>query len=250
MELVVDGLQALRGDRIILDDVSLRAKRGVTILMGDNGVGKSTLLNAIAGLVPAAGGSISLSGQPLAGHPMGTLAYVQQRAEDILPWRTVLGNVLIGAELLGRYELLAGAFGEIARVGLSGREMELAKTLSGGERARAALARAFLSEPKLLLLDEPCAPVDLRGRFEVYRCLRKLARERQVVVILTTHDPRDAIFCGDSVYILRKRRDRPGAECARVMDVSLGEDRDSQRILPDFGDSVARLEIELLQGAL
>lgn len=191
--LDVEHVSVNLGGRPILDDVSFWVPRGEFVcLCGPNGAGKSTLLKAILGLVPVTRGSISIgqAGSAAGRHAIG---YVPQRKsfERDFPARAV--DVIVAA-LRGNWPCRirpgerARARAILDRVGgglLLDRPLA---GLSGGEIQRVFLARALITEPTLVLLDEPTAGVDARGRAELLELLASLSRSREVSVILVTHD--------------------------------------------------------------
>src|SRR5690606_7974294 len=124
-------------------------------IVGPSGCGKSTLLKCVAGLEPVSAGTMAVNGQPVQGPP-DQLGVVFQR-DVLLDWRTILDNVLISAEFLGRRraDLKARAIELLQRFGLGGFEDRHPWELSGGMRQRAAICRALLCDPELLLMDEP-----------------------------------------------------------------------------------------------
>jgi putative hydroxymethylpyrimidine transport system ATP-binding protein len=167
-----------------------------TCLLGSSGVGKSTLLRLIAGLVRPDRGRVSCSdGRPLAGR----LAWMGQDA-NLLPWLSVMGNVTLGARLRGERADPAAAAALLARVGLAGQQGQLPATLSGGERQRAALARTLMEDRPVVLTDEPFSALDAITRARLQALAAQLLAGR--TVLLVTHDPLEALRLGHRIQVM------------------------------------------------
>ena len=199
-----------------------------TVIIGPNGCGKSTLLRLVAGLLQPTAGSVAVSGhQPRQGDGRVGLAFQQPR---LLPWRTTLDNVALPLEIAGvppaqRRERAAAA---LERVGLEGAADLRPTELSGGMAQRAALARALIGDPGVLLLDEPFSALDALTRETFDAELQRLWLERRRTVILVTHSVSEAIGLGDRVVVMSPR---PG-RVARAVDVDLPRPRPPEL----FGD--------------
>ena len=167
-----------------------------TCLLGSSGVGKSTLLRLIAGLVRPDRGRVSCSdGRPLAGR----LAWMGQR-DDLLPWLSARANVVLGARLRGEQPDLARAEQLLERVGLARQRCQLPATLSGGERQRAALARTLMEDRPVVLMDEPFSALDAITRARLQSLAATLLAGR--TVLLVTHDPLEALRLGHRVHVM------------------------------------------------
>jgi putative ABC transport system ATP-binding protein len=193
------------GSRVVLQAVSLQVASGEYVaVIGDSGIGKSTLLNIIAGLEPADAGSVRVDGVEI-----GTLdddaatrlrrdrfGFVFQ-AFHVLPHLTVLQNVGLPLLLRGvaQAELERRAAALVAAVGLSGREASAPRELSGGELQRVAIARALVGDPKLVLADEPTGNLDPENAQHVLDLLRAQVKERGASAILVTHSEAAAAGC-------------------------------------------------------
>ena len=188
----VQGLVRGFGDRTVLDGLNLEIRAGEFVaLLGRSGSGKSTLLRALAGLDGAGTGS-GLVEVPR------TSSVVFQDAR-LLPWQRVLDNVILGlptpdASQRGRAAL--------AEVELAGRERAWPNQLSGGEQQRVALARALVSEPELVLADEPFGALDALTRLRMHDLLRDLYARHRPTVLLVTHDVDEAITLADRILLL------------------------------------------------
>jgi ABC-type nitrate/sulfonate/bicarbonate transport system ATPase subunit len=211
-------------------DFSLRENEFVSII-GPSGCGKSTLFNVIAGLLVPDSGSVYLDGGDIVGQP-GNVAYMMQR-DLLLPWRTILENVIIGPELAGKPlpQSRNAAQTLLRRFGLDGFENAYPSALSGGMRQRAALLRTILCERSVILLDEPFGALDALTRGSMSEWLLGIQREFQRTMILITHDPDDAVYLSDRVYVSTPRPMR----IAGVVEVKLPRNRDRDVTLtPEF----------------
>ena len=186
------GLRRSFGDRDVLDGIDLEIDRGEFVaLIGRSGSGKSTLLRAVAGLDDTVDGSGEI-------HVPRRVSMVFQDSR-LLPWLRVLDNVV-----LGQSGSLARERGRevLAEVGLGGRERAWPHELSGGEQQRAALARSLVSEPQLLLADEPFGALDALTRIRMHGLLRTLLRVHRPAVLLVTHDVDEALLLADRVLVI------------------------------------------------
>ncbi|MBL0219746.1 MAG: ABC transporter ATP-binding protein [Myxococcales bacterium] len=186
-------------------DLEVKAGEFVAIL-GPSGCGKSTLLRIIAGLEKPTGGVAQIH-RPDAGR--FDVAYVFQDAH-LLPWRTVLSNAALPLELQGverarRREVATEA---LVKVGLEDALERYPAQLSGGMRMRVSLARAMVTDPTLLLLDEPFAALDEITRQRLDEQLRELWRARGMTVIFVTHSTSEAVFLADRAVVMSKRPGR------------------------------------------
>ena len=205
-------------DSPALRDVSLVLDPGVRLaIMGPSGSGKSTLLHLMGGLdVPTSGtirvGDIDLATLDERGRSLlrrTEVAYVFQ-SYHLLPTLTCEQNVAMPLRLqgLGHHEVGSRVARALAAVGLDHRARHLPDELSGGERQRTALARAIVTEPRLLLADEPTGNLDSAGGEQVLTLLDELTRERGTTLVLVTHNERAAMRC-DRVVHLRDGRIAP-----------------------------------------
>lgn len=180
------------GARQVLRDLTLDIAPGEFVaLLGRSGSGKSTLLRALAGLDPDFDGEI---------HVPRRRAVVFQQPR-LLPWADVLANVVLGLPGRAADARRAGR-DALAEVGLAGHEHDWPKTLSGGEAQRAALARALVREPELLLLDEPFGALDALTRIRMHGLVAELCARHHPAVLLVTHDVDEAIVLADRVLVL------------------------------------------------
>jgi len=199
-----------------LQGISMEARAGEFVtLIGPSGSGKSTLLNILCGLLRADRGQVLFHGQPAGDRDLlGRIGYMPQK-DLLLPWRSVLDNVLLGPEIAGRDLSLARreAREALEHFGLAGFEADYPATLSGGMRQRAALLRTFLCRQEVVLLDEPLGALDALTRLQLRRWLLDVWGEFRQTVIFVTHDVEEAVYMSDRVYVLSAR---PGTVVAEV----------------------------------
>jgi NitT/TauT family transport system ATP-binding protein len=201
-------------------------------VLGPSGSGKSTLLRILAGLLPATQGEILYDGERLSG-PRRGVGFVFQKA-NLMPWRTVLENVLLPLELesIPRTLALARAREMVELVGLQGFEHSLPRDLSGGMAQRVAIARALIHDPDVLLLDEPFGALDALTRERMGIELLNIWQARRKTVIMVTHSISEALFLADRVLVFSNR---PG-QIRLDLQVDLPRPReDSVRYTPAFG---------------
>lgn len=226
-------------DVVAVADVDLQIPAGQFVaLLGPSGCGKSTLLRMIAGLDQPDSGSIAVQ--------RSAIAYVFQEAH-LLPWRDVLSNVALPLELMGvsRAQRTRQASQVIDQVGLSDAIDRYPAQLSGGMRMRASLARALVTNPSLLLLDEPFAALDEITRHHLDDQLHDLWRQRRMTVIFVTHSILEAAFLAQRAIVLTRRPARVVLD--HVLRLPARRD-ESLRTDPAFSREMAVLNVALRRG--
>ena len=205
--LEVVGVRVARGGRTVLDVPALAVPPGeVLALIGPNGAGKSTLLRVLGLLESPAAGEVRFRGTAVA--PRAALAVRRRMAsvfqEALLADTTVRSNVAMGLRFRGERGLGAasGVVEWLGRFGIAHLAERRARTLSGGEAQRAALARALVMEPEVLLLDEPFASLDPPTRESLIEDLGRILRQERTTAVLVTHDRGEAMALGDRVGVL------------------------------------------------
>src|SRR6476469_4069355 len=182
-------------------------------LIGPSGCGKSTIFNIIAGLLEPTGGRVLIDGIDATG-TIGRVGYMLQK-DLLLPWRTVLDNVILGMEIQGvpLRQARERALPLLQRYGLSGFEYLYPNSLSGGMRQRAALLRTLLFDTDVILLDEPFGALDAQTKAHMQEWLMKLWSDFQKTVVFVTHDVEEAIFLSDEIHVMGTR---PGRILERI----------------------------------
>jgi len=206
MKLSFNNIAKNFSDLQVVEQFSSDMQTGELVaLVGPSGCGKSTLLHIAAGLEKPSAGSILADGKPVVGpHPERTLMF-QENA--LYPWLTLVQNVALALEFqkVGKAEARRQAVEWLAKVKLQGFEEYYPHQVSGGMRQRAALARAFVSQPKVLLLDEPFGALDALTRMTLQDALRDLIHEVRPTVLLVTHDVDEALFLADRILVFSAR---------------------------------------------
>ncbi|WP_416052454.1 ABC transporter ATP-binding protein [Cupriavidus basilensis] len=196
----------------VLSRVSLTAEPGEFVaLLGPSGCGKSTLLRLVAGLEPPRRGTLAVDGVPIGGPDPSRVVVFQD--PTLYPWRTVWDNAALGLEARG----LLGSQRErvddaLARVGLTEFARAYPRQLSGGMAQRAALARALVNEPRLLILDEPLGKLDSLTRLSMQGELVSLWQRSRFTALLVTHDVEEALLLATRVIVFSERPARITAE--------------------------------------
>jgi len=229
----------------VIGDLSLTLREGEIIsIVGPSGCGKTTLLNTLCGLLAPDSGHIRWHGREVLGQPQN-VGYMLQK-DLLLPWRTALGNTMLGLQIRG----VAPAEAEdksramLDQLGLHGFADHYPSTLSGGMRQRVALARTLVNEPDVLLLDEPFAALDFQSKLLIENDTVALVRRGKRSLMLITHDIEEAVSLADRVIVLSKRPTRVKA----VYDIELGGERMDMmavRESPDFSRYVRRIWADL-----
>jgi len=198
----------------VLDDVSFSVRPGEFVaLLGPSGCGKSTLLRLVAGLEPPRSGTLREDGAPITRpHPSRVVVF---QDPTLFPWRNVAANVALGLEAQGilksqRHRVNAA----IDLVGLTGFRKAYPHQLSGGMAQRAALARALVNEPRILILDEPLGKLDSLTRLSMQAELVSLWQQRGFTTLLVTHDVEEAVYLANRVIVFSNRPARIKADLA------------------------------------
>ena len=207
-----------------LEDTTFSARgQEFLCIVGPSGCGKTTLLKLIAGLLQPTSGGIIFDAEPADGRPRCALVFQEH---GLFPWMTVLDNVAFGLEMRGvaRQERHDQARGFIERVGLASFADSYPHELSVGMRQRVGIARAFVADPQMLLMDEPFGSLDAQTKLVLQGELLRIWEDHQKLVIYVTHDIEEAVLLGDRVLVMTGRPGRVREEIpiplARPRDLS------------------------------
>jgi NitT/TauT family transport system ATP-binding protein len=228
----------------VMSEISLAIEAGTFVaIVGPSGCGKSTLLNAAAGLLFPPSGRVSVFGEHLTGINPHAAYLFQQDA--LLPWRTVLDNVMLGLVFrkVPEFEALAAAREWLGRIGLAGFEDRFPHQLSGGMRKRVAVAQAWIVNPRILLMDEPFASLDVQTRQIMENELLALWQETRKTVLFVTHDLEEAIALADRVVVLSTGPARLKGDYA--IDLPRPRDVAEVRLNPAFNALYKRIWADL-----
>jgi len=206
LSLTYRGRGRRREDVDALRDISFAVRAGeFVVIVGPSGCGKSSLLRILAGLMRPSSGTAELRGQPIAG-PRRDIGVVFQ-TPVLFPWRTVLGNAMLPADIQRRDRpaMRQRALELLAMAGLGGFERRYPRELSGGMQQRVGIVRALLHDPAILLMDEPFAALDAMTREAMSVELQRIWLDRRITVLFITHSIAEAVFLADRVIVLTPR---------------------------------------------
>ena len=200
MSLTIERLNVSFDGRDVLHDLDLKLSSDeIVVILGPSGCGKTTLLRTIAGLQVQDSGTISLLDEPIHNRlcEQRGIGMLFQRPV-LFPFKDVLGNILF-AYKKKNLQNMDDVHSVMNEMGLIGKEQQSIETLSGGEAQRVVLARILLTEPKLLLLDEPLSALDVDLRRKIALEIRSILKSRSIPAIHVTHDPAEAELIGDRI---------------------------------------------------
>jgi NitT/TauT family transport system ATP-binding protein len=216
---------------LALSDVDLDVtERGFVALLGPSGCGKSTLLRMIAGLITPTSGSIEWGGE---GHgSVGEVGFVFQDP-TLMPWASALSNVMLPLDLARtpKAEAKDRAAAALASVGLAGFEHAYPRALSGGMKMRVSIARAMVTKPKLLLMDEPFAALDEITRFRLNNDLLELWERERFTAMFVTHSVFESVYLSQRVVVMGAR---PGHIADSIPITAPGARTEAFRTSPDY----------------
>jgi NitT/TauT family transport system ATP-binding protein len=231
----------------VFSGIGLRVEAGETAaIVGPSGSGKSTLLSLASGLLPPSPGTVLLNGIPvLAGD--ARLGYIPQDF-GLFPWLSALSNVELSLRCFGfkKKEIRERAESALLALGLAKEIHRYPATLSGGQRQRVALARAFAREPELLLMDEAFSSLDAMNRESLQETLTRELSKRKLHVVMVTHSIDEAVFLGNSVYILAHGALEPASTYSGPRDHAF---RESEAYSTEIRSVRRRLDLCLAGGA-
>ena len=218
LALQVDQLGKRYGSNQILQDISFSLPAGETLaVIGPSGCGKSTLLYLLAGLTNPSEGSVSFNGT----NTKGKRAFILQDY-GLFPWKTVAENLALPLNLQGveQKEQHRAVHSMLQELGLAGLEQRYPAQLSGGQRQRVAVGRALITEPELLLMDEPFSSLDALTREHLQHIVLALWERRRPTCVLVTHNVTEAVFLGKKILVVRGH---PGKEVLWIENPCFGD---------------------------
>ena len=233
-------------DLLAVDAMSLTVNQGDFItLLGPSGCGKSTALKMIAGLLPVTAGTISIT--PPATKSEQDLAFVFQEP-TLMPWATVFDNVYLPLRLAGisRRSAEPRVRAQLVEVGLSRFEKSYPRELSGGMKMRVSIARALVTKPRILLMDEPFAALDEMTRSKLNNDVVRLAAANGLTVVFVTHSVFESVYLSTRVVVMAARPGRVATELALQTPWPRQED---YRVSNDFSAEARRVS-DSLKGTL
>lgn len=219
-ELKIENLEKSFGDLEVLKRINLSIQAGEFVaIVGHSGCGKSTLLRLIAGLEYSTAGSVSINAEATNSiHEKVRYLFQEPR---LLPWETIEDNVSVGMKKVDKNRINEA----LSNVGLSSKQKEWPKNLSGGQKQRVALARALVSDPGVLLLDEPLGALDALTKIEMQRLIESLWKKQGFTAILVTHDVEEAVYLADRVFVMENGKIKDEIEIALARPRVKGSDK-------------------------
>ena len=226
----------------IIRDLSLDVRAGEFVsIVGPSGVGKTTLLRCLSGLLTPKSGSVAVDGKQITGpHPDIGVVF-QDYSRSLLPWMTSADNVAFPLQGRGvsKAERFHRAEESLAEVGLAGQGHKYPWEMSGGMQQRVAIARGLSYNARVVLMDEPFASVDAQTRFDLEDLVLNLKSAHGTTVVLVTHDIDEALYLADRVVIIAEKP----ATVVDVIETGFGPERDQveTKALPFFSEARARI---------
>jgi sulfonate transport system ATP-binding protein len=243
--LTIDTLSKTYADGVkALARLNLSVRPGeIVALVGGSGCGKTTLLRLIAGLDVPTEGQIRLGDQVIT-EPSAAVGVIFQEPR-LFPWLSIEDNVAFGLSHLSAFEREGLVANALTRVGLSGHGHRWPRELSGGQQQRAAIARALITRPRLLIMDEPFSALDPTTRQSLHRHLLALWDESRPTVLMVTHDVEEAVSLADRIIVLQPNPGRVHEEFANPLSrprdrLSAGFERLSHEVLESLDRSLTQ----------
>ena len=193
------------GVKHVLDDISYEVQEHHFVsIVGPSGVGKTTLLRLLTGLMKPTSGEILVGDQPISGPPKGLAVVLQDYTRSLMPWMTIEKNVALTLrrQKLGKAEMRERIQSSLEEVGLEGTGKSYPWQLSGGMQQRASIARALATRPDILVMDEPFASVDAQTRFDLEDLVLKVRDDFGITTLMVTHDIDEAVYLSDEIVVL------------------------------------------------
>lgn len=238
-----DGKMIIQNLDLLIEDKPMQGQ--FVCILGMSGCGKSTILRYIAGLQEPTSGTVLLKGDPVSAKNRVSMVFQQYSS---LPWMSVLDNVSLGLRFQGvsKKERDEKAMEMIKLVGLEGHHQKYAQypNLSGGQLQRVAIARSLMSNPEILLMDEPFGALDIKTRLQMQDLLISIWEKFSPTILFVTHDIQEAVYLGDDIYIM-KHAPSNFAKHIKV-DLPFQRNRETKR-LARFDELVHEVEDAMMQ---
>ncbi len=233
----------IEGLDLLIEDKPMQGQ--FAAILGMSGCGKSTLLRYIAGLQKPTSGEVLVKGKPVSKENRVSMVFQQYSS---LPWMTVLDNVALGLQFKGvpKQEREAKAMEMIQLVGLEGHHKKYAQypILSGGQLQRVAIARSLMSNPEILLMDEPFGALDVKTRLQMQDLLLSIWEKFSPTILFVTHDIQEAVYLADDIFIMKHA---PSHFVEHIhVDLPFKRDRETKR-LPNFDELVHQVEDAMMK---
>jgi NitT/TauT family transport system ATP-binding protein len=197
--------QTPNGIKHVLNDINFTLNEGeFASIVGPSGVGKTTLLRLLTGLMTPTSGQVEFKGTPITAPPAGLSVVLQDYTRSLMPWLTVEKNISLPLKKMGlaKSEIQETVSSVLDEVGLTGNQKNYPWQLSGGMQQRVAIARAIAVRPQLLIMDEPFASVDAQTRFDLEDLVLKVRDDFKITTAMVTHDIDEAVYLSDKVIVL------------------------------------------------
>lgn len=203
LKLEIENLCIEFENKIIVKDINLKVNKGELVsIVGVSGTGKSTIFNAVAGLISPKYGNIYLNKENIV-NKKGKVSYMLQK-DLLLPFRTTIDNIALPLLIKGvnKEKAYKKINNYIDKFGLKNQEFKYPNKLSGGQRQRAALLRTYMFSSDMILLDEPFSALDFITKKNIHKWYMDIRKELNLTTLLITHDIDEAIYLSDKIYIL------------------------------------------------
>lgn len=208
--IVIEDLQKSFGKDTLFQNVSLQMEKGETVsILGHSGSGKTSLLKILAGLLPMDGGSFRMDGTDLFKLPAQRRGVIYLSQEPLLfPHLNVAGNLAFGLKIRkwSPDDIVEKVAHMAEALGLTAHLKKSVDQLSGGQRQRVSFGRALITDPKMMLLDEPFGSLDAHTRTNMQQLFKKVSKELQMTALFVTHDLKEALEMGDRIGLLKDER--------------------------------------------
>lgn len=204
--LTIRGLKKEYNGQSVVDQVDLDVDEGEFVcIVGPSGCGKTTLLNLVGGFLPKDGGTLLFKGKDVL-QPFREGVMVFQEFDQLFPWRTLLHNVEFPLEetVSNKEERKKRALAYLSMMKLEGYENHYPNELSGGMKQRGAIARALVTKPKMLLMDEPFGSLDAQTKQALQQVFLEVWKQTGTTVLFVTHDVREALLMADRIVVMNR----------------------------------------------